>query len=89
LAGKEESRGVLTVEDLRGRLPDKLAALLVGADADLATWEECAWKLAREEWGAHVTISRESEGGERTGKYVRIVAPDMFYVETYCEQSTI
>jgi hypothetical protein len=85
-----ESMGSLaTVDDIKAGMPPQLANLLEANDADVATWEHAQFIIENEEWGSFVVLKTDAEEGLRQGKYVRIMGPTMFKVETFARAEVV
>lgn len=83
LLERDEGAGVVTVDDLRGALDPRLAALLDREGVDLATWEAVSFIVEERRWGDTVILTTERVDGSRQGKYLRVFGPGLFKVESF------
>ena len=80
---KEDSRSIVTVEELAMSLPEDVVKLFQTYEVDLATWEQTAFILDNQQWGSAVTLVRETEDDDTSGKVLVIMATDRFRVESF------
>lgn len=80
---REAASWVVTKDDIRAGLPDKLVAVLESNHVDdVATWEEAKYAIENEEWGRNIVIGKETEGDETYLKVIRILSSTLFKVDT-------
>ena len=87
LKGKEHLRTIKTLDELKLGLPDRLVALLETNDADRASWCAAEFIVDNERWGDYVVLATDEDGDKRIGKFVRIMSPTLFKVDSF-EQET-
>lgn len=78
--GKEHMSSIITIDEIRQSLDQKLAALLDTNQADIATWEEVAFIIEHEEWGRHVVLNKDMDDDELHIKCLRVLSPSLFKV---------
>jgi len=83
IGGRDSSAALVTVDDVRQSIPPQLAAILDRLGADISTWEAAKFCLCESRWGDAVTVTSDVVGDLRQGKYVRIMSPALFSVETF------
>ena len=83
LNGKESMGSIVTIDDIKGSLPARLAEMLDASNADLPTWEAAKYIVDNKRWGEFVVLTTDSDEGIRTGKYVRILGENMFDVDGF------
>lgn len=81
--GRDELRGVVTVDDVKGSLPEKFVVILEQNRVDLATWQQVAWSLENKIWGQNVILSSEFIDGVRQGKMLTILGESLFKVSPF------
>ena len=81
--GKDETRSVVTINDIKASLPEKLVDILEGNDADLPTWEAAQFNHENKNWGSFVVLSTDTVDGEKTGKILKILGENLFKVEAF------
>lgn len=87
MQGKEHMSSLITLEDIKQSIPERLASILETHNCDLATWENVAWIIENNRWGDFVVISSEVVDGLRQGKMVRIISETLYKVDTFaCEE---
>lgn len=82
LAGKEESKSVVTEDDIKASIPVNLAKLLEKNELDITQWETAQFIIENQKWGDFVVLSDETVEKVRYVKYIRILGNDLFKVET-------
>ena len=83
LSGKESSQQILSIDDIKGSLPENLVNILERSVCDLPTWEYAQFIYENKRWGEFVVMVSEAEEDERVGKYVRIIGENLFKVESF------
>lgn len=82
LTGKEESRSLVTFDDVKSSVPPNLAKILEQHDLDMTQWEAAQFIVENQRWGEHVVLSDESVDKIRYVKYVRILGNELYRVDT-------
>lgn len=83
LTGREDAVACATIDDIRDQLHPRLGALLDREGADLASWEAVKFCVDEERWGDIVVVTSERVDTTRQGKYVRVLGPALFKIETF------
>lgn len=86
---REESKAIRRIEDVKASLNANIIAILEAEKCDLEIWEQVEHIVRKELWGEHVVISNERHAGYRSGKYIRILSPELSIVEAYETQDSI
>lgn len=86
IKGREEMGSLLTIEDIKASLPEKIASVLESNNADLPTWEYVKFIIENKQWGNFAVLTSDVEEGLRQGKYVRILDETMFKVEMFSRE---
>lgn len=81
--GRESAQSIATIDDVRASVPDQLGSILDRAGADLATWEAAKFCIDEQRWGDVIVLTSDVVDGLRQGKYVRILGPSLFKVDTF------
>lgn len=87
--GKEFMSSIVSIEDLKSSLPERLVNLLESNDCDGPTWEAAAFILENQKWGEFVVLTSDVEGGTRQGKYVRILSENLYKVESFTREEVV
>lgn len=72
-----------TIEDIKMEIPDKMIGLLERHECDLPTWQEVKYILDNNMWGRTVVLAKEHEGHVVMGKFVIILAHEVYKVEMF------
>lgn len=70
---KEDLPSLLTIDEIKNGLSEKLVAALTGYELDLYHWQEIKWILDNEAWGRSVIIVKEKADGLISGKMLQIL----------------
>ena len=89
LAGKDESRGVETKEDVVLSLPSSLVELFASYNLDLPDYQMARFILENEKWDSTVVLSSEAGDDSCEGKILRFLSKDKFRVEPFSRQEAI
>lgn len=89
ILGKDETRSVVTISDIKISLPEKLTGILENNNADLPTWEAAQFLLENKQWGSFVVLSTENVDGEKTGKILKILGETLFRVEAFSRKEVV
>ena len=89
VTSKEDSRSLVTENELAMSLPPDVVSLFRTYEVDLATWEQASFVLDNQQWGSHITLVRETEDEDTVGKILIIMATDRFRVESFSRKETI
>jgi hypothetical protein len=84
--GKESSHAIPSIDDIRSSLPAELSAILDRASVDLATWEAVRFSFDEQRWGDAIVLASDVAEGSRQGKYVRLLGPTLFKVDTFTRE---
>jgi hypothetical protein len=82
LTGKEESKSLVTFDDIKTSMPPNLAKILEQHDLDMTQWEAALFIVENQRWGDYIVLSDESVDKIRYVKYVRILGNDLYRVDT-------
>lgn len=89
LPGKEGGAALVTVDDIKTSLHPNICTVLEKNNCDLATWEAVQFNIENKLWGNVVVISKESQGEEITGKYIRVLGEALCKVEVFTRTELI
>lgn len=89
VSGREHMSSIVSVDDLKASLPEKLVSVLEVNNCDLPTWEMVQFIIENQKWGDFVVLVSEEEDGQRQGKYVRILGENLFKVESFTREEVI
>lgn len=83
LTGKEDSKSLITLEDLKVSMPQKLVNILELYNIDISQWEMASYIIENEKWQEYVILNNEIIDGKRCGKYIRILGKELYKIESY------
>lgn len=89
MPGREDMSSIVTVDDIKISLPEKLAGVLEANHADLASWEAAQYIVENKRWGEFVVLTSDEEGGLRQGKYVTILGENMLKIEGFEREEVV
>ena len=89
MSGKEDMPTLMTVDDYKASLPEKLVDILSKNNADLASWEAANFIYENKRWGEFVVMTIESDNGTQQGKYVQILGDSLFKVNVFTRNEFI
>lgn len=70
LMKNENSKSIVTIDEVKMFLPEKMQILLEKYDCDLATWQEAQFIIDNKIWGKQIILSREVEESKNITKTV-------------------
>lgn len=82
LVGKDETRAVLTVDDIKLSFPDKLLNLLESYNCDISVWEHVDFIMQNEVWGEEIVLKKESQEESTNLKILQINGIDKIRIKT-------
>lgn len=83
LLGKEDTRAILTLDDIKTSLSANLVKIMQQYELDNTQWEQAKFIVENEKWGEHVILTTEVVENTKHGKYVNILGKELFRIETY------
>lgn len=81
--GKEAMNSIVTIDDIRSSMSQKLCAILDRHNCDLPTWEHAQYTIENKRWGDMIILATDVEGDDKIIKYVRIISEGIFKVDSY------
>jgi hypothetical protein len=88
--GKDETRSVLTKNDVARSLPKQLVELLEEYQLEVADYEFAKFIIENQKWGSLIVLSKESEEeGGFAGKTLNFVGPEKYRVDPYFTTDTV
>lgn len=80
---KENSSSLITIDDLKISLPQKLVNILQTHDCPLSTWQEANFIIQKKMWGRGFTLAKELNGTAVVGKYIVILGENLYDIKTF------
>lgn len=80
---KEDSKSIITIEDIKPSLPEKLVGILETHDCSVATFQEVNFILENKLWGRGIVLAKEREGTLISGKYMVILGENLYKIEPF------
>lgn len=89
IQSKEHMSSIVTLDEIKSSIPEKLATVLESNNCDLPTWEAASFIVEQKRWGDFVVLNSDEEAGTRQGKYVRILSETLLKVESFTREEVI
>ena len=89
LIGKDETKTLAEIKDLKIVLPSTLVELLESYSCDLNVWEQAVFIRSNEKWGEKIKLSTDSSEDENSSKFLVFLGPENYRVDTETSLSTI
>lgn len=86
---KEDAPTILTVDEIKGGLSEKIISGLAGYDLELHQWMEVRWILDNEAWGRTVILSKDTADGLVSGKFIQILSPTVWRFSNFSREELI
>jgi hypothetical protein len=87
IRGRDELRAVITLDDVKNAVPEKLAAILEHHRVDLATWQQVAWVVETKAWGTSTVLTSEYIDGTKQGKSLAIMGESLFKIVPFTHET--
>jgi hypothetical protein len=87
LRGRDDLRSVITLDDVKNAVPEKLAAVLEHHRADLATWQQVAWIVETKAWGSSAVLTSEYIDGTKQGKSLMVMGETIFKIVPFTNET--
>ena len=85
----EDTDAVITVDDIKQCIPERLCEILEDAKSDIATWEHVDDIYENKEWGSSITLTKQSLNGETHLNVLSIKGRNIFRIQTHVRQDDI
>jgi len=86
MTGHELSSSVMSIDDLRLTLDERLVNILERNNADLSSWEAVSFIIENQKWNDFVVLSTEEVDGMKVGKILWILGERLFKVESFSKK---
>lgn len=86
---REHLTSIISVNDIKCSLDEKLIGILEQYEVDLSTWEQAKFIIDNEEWGSFISLTKEFESGLCQGKYLKILKKGIYSIESYARDEII
>ena len=83
ISGKDESRLVTTLDELKFSLPKEMVDVFESYDCDIPVYENAKFIIDNEAWGENLILFREINGDEIAGKLLMFKSHDNWQLETF------
>ena len=88
--GKDETRSVVTKNDVARSLPKQLVEILEEYQLDVADYEMTKHIIENQLWGSLIILSREAEeSGGFAGKTLKFAEADKYKIEPYFDTDMV
>lgn len=89
IPGKDETRSVMTKNDIISSLPEQLVRTFEEYNLGIADYEAAKFYLENEKWGSMIVLSKEAEEEGYAGKALTFVSPGKFKIDPYFYRDSI
>lgn len=79
-------QGLVTIEDVKENIPEKLVEILEKYKCPLSTYQEVQYLLENQLWGIPVILTRDEVDGSIVGKYIQIIGSSLWKVVNFLEE---
>ncbi len=79
----EDTRSVMTKEDIAIMIPEKLTNILESYDVDIPTWEQAQFIIDNKQWNSHIILTSDFIDGRTEGKLLRILGEKLYKIEPF------
>ena len=89
LAGKDEVRSQMSIEDFKFSLPRDLFDLLIHYKKEIPDFEMAQFIIDNKDWNATIVLSREELDNQTQGKTLRFLENEKFRIESYTHRDEL
>lgn len=87
--GRDHMGSIVTVDDVRLSLPERIASALDRFSADLPSWEMAQFIVESGQWGAFVVVATDHDGETKNGKIITIFSEKAVKVEAFSYEGIV
>jgi|10_taG_2_1085330.scaffolds.fasta_scaffold23793_4 hypothetical protein len=89
LIGKDETKTLAEIKDLKIVLPASLVELLESYSCEVNIWEQAIFIRNNKKWGEKIKLSSDASEDENSAKFLVFLSPENYRVDTETSMSTI
>lgn len=89
LIGKDETKTLAEIKDMRLLLPTALVDLLESYSCDINIWEQAVFIRQNKKWGEKIKLSSDSSETENSAKFLIFLDNESYKISTETSMSTI
>ncbi len=89
MSGQENLNSIISIEDIKMRIPSDLSLVLENYSCDLPNWQHVHFIYSNEKWGEKIVLVRENFDDEIRGKILSIEGKIKFRIEPFSESIII
>ena len=88
---KENLSSIVTVDDVKVSLDEKLIEILEKYESDIAKWEHAKFIIENELWGSFINLTSETDrkSGLKQGKYIKFLKLGLYTIEPYARDEIV
>lgn len=86
---KEDAPTVITIDEIKSSLSQKVVDGLTGYELELHQWMEIKWIIDNAQWGRTVILTKDMADGLLTGKYIQIIGPELWKFANFSREELI
>jgi regulator of RNase E activity RraB len=87
--GRENLNSVITIDEIKDALPEKLVTILEKYKVDISGWEQAQFIIEEKQWGNFVILAQDTIDGIKQGKIVKIIGESLFKLEAFASSNYI
>ena len=80
---KEDTASIITEDDIKFTLSEKLVNILEAYNVDLPTWEQAQFIMENKQWNSFVILTSDMIDGRTEGKLLRIIGDNLYKMEPF------
>ncbi len=89
LSGKESLKSLMSIDDIKANIPEKLNNILERYEADITTYQHAAFIIENKIWGEFILLSSEIEDSVRHGKSLQIIGEMLYKIDSFTKEEFI
>lgn len=83
---KEDLASVMTVDEIKSSVPEKIAEQISGYELEAHQWQEIKWIIENEAWGKSVLLVKDKAEGIIAGKAFQILSPSLGRITSFTKE---
>jgi hypothetical protein len=89
MPNKEAMSSILSIEDIKPSLNQKLSSILERHNCDLPTWEHAKYIIENKRWGEFIILTSDDDKEEKIIKFAQVISEGLFKVDSKIRKDTI
>lgn len=89
ITNKDDLKSLITIDELKNNIPEKIVSILEKYNVDLPTWQHVEFLVTNEKWGETVYLATDDVDGTIQGKALILLGKGLFKVESFMKDTMI